>query len=175
MPPRRAAVASSASTPPTSRTRRRSARLCSTICARRSRATNWNSITSRSCVRPTTSWSVSKRWEHEERGFVSPGVFIPAAEQGNLINLLGEWALKTACQAAATWPKTVRVAVNVSAVQFANAGLPDIVAQTLAASGLEPDRLELELTESVFMGDSETVDETFKKLKELGVRLALDG
>jgi len=114
------------------------------------------------------------RWEHEERGFVSPGVFIPAAEQGNLINLLGEWALKTACQAATTWPRTVRVAVNVSAVQFANAGLPDIVAQALAATGLEPDRLELELTESVFMGDSDTIDETFKKLKELGVRLALD-
>jgi len=114
------------------------------------------------------------RWEHEERGFVSPAVFIPAAEEGNLINQLGEWALKVACRAAVNWPKTVRVAVNVSAVQFANPALPDIVAQALAASGLEPSRLELELTESVFMGDSETVDETFKALKELGVRLALD-
>ena len=114
------------------------------------------------------------RWEHEERGFVSPAVFIPAAEEGNLINMLGEWALKTACQAATAWPKSVRVAVNVSAVQFANPALPDIVTQALAASGLEPNRLELELTESVFMGDSETVDETFKSLKQLGVRLALD-
>jgi EAL domain-containing protein (putative c-di-GMP-specific phosphodiesterase class I) len=114
------------------------------------------------------------RWEHEERGFVSPAVFIPAAEEGNLINQLGEWALKTACKAAVNWPKTVRVAVNVSAVQFANPALPDIVTQALAASGLAPNRLELELTESVFMGDSETVDETFKALKELGVRLALD-
>jgi len=114
------------------------------------------------------------RWEHAERGFVSPAVFIPAAEEGNLINQLGEWALKVACKAAVNWPKTVRVAVNVSAVQFANPALPDIVTQALAASGLEANRLELELTESVFMGDSETVDETFKALKELGVRLALD-
>jgi diguanylate cyclase (GGDEF)-like protein len=114
------------------------------------------------------------RWEHEERGYVSPAVFIPAAESGNLINALGEWALKTACKAATQWPKSVRVAVNVSAVQFANPALPDIVIQAITASGLEPDRLELELTESVFMGDSETVDMTFKRLKELGVRLALD-
>ncbi len=114
------------------------------------------------------------RWEHAERGFVSPAVFIPAAEEGNLINQLGEWALKVACRAAVGWPKTVRVAVNVSAVQFANPALPDIVTQALADSGLEPHRLELELTESVFMGDSETVDETFKALKLLGVRLALD-
>jgi diguanylate cyclase (GGDEF)-like protein/PAS domain S-box-containing protein len=114
------------------------------------------------------------RWEHEERGSVSPAVFIPAAEEGNLIGALGEWALKTACEAAVAWPRTVRVAVNVSAVQFGNPALPEIVQQALADSGLEPDRLELELTESVFMGDSETVDETFKRLKQIGVRLALD-
>ena len=114
------------------------------------------------------------RWEHEERGFVSPGVFIPAAEELNLINSLGEWALKTACNAAMNWPKSVRVAVNVSAVQFANSGFVEIVTDTLVQSGLEPERLELELTESVFMGDSETVDNTFSMLKDLGVRLALD-
>jgi diguanylate cyclase (GGDEF)-like protein len=114
------------------------------------------------------------RWEHAERGFVSPAVFIPAAEESNLINQLGEWALKTACKAATSWPNTVRVAVNVSAVQFGSPALPDIVVQALAASGLEPNRLELELTESVFMGDSETVDGTFKALKVLGSRQALD-
>jgi diguanylate cyclase (GGDEF)-like protein len=114
------------------------------------------------------------RWEHAERGFVSPVVFIPAAEESNLINQLGEWALKTACKAAVNWPRTVRVAVNVSAVQFASPAFPDIVTHALAESGLEPGRLELELTESVFMGDSETVDQTFRTLKELGVRLALD-
>jgi predicted signal transduction protein with EAL and GGDEF domain len=114
------------------------------------------------------------RWEHEERGFVSPGVFIPAAEEGNLINQLGEWALNQACKAALNWPSSVRVAVNVSAVQFANPAFPEIVTDALTLSGLEPSRLELELTESVFMGDSEAVDQTFKTLKELGVGLALD-
>jgi diguanylate cyclase (GGDEF)-like protein len=114
------------------------------------------------------------RWEHEERGPVSPTVFIPAAEEGNLINQIGEWALRQACRAASAWPKSVRVAVNVSAVQFANAGFPEIVTNVLAETGLAPDRLELELTESVFMGDSDTVDATFDALKQLGVRMALD-
>ncbi|WP_108812509.1 EAL domain-containing protein [Sphingorhabdus sp. Alg231-15] len=114
------------------------------------------------------------RWVHPERGSVSPGVFIPIAEELNLINQLGEWALRRACEDALQWPKSVRIAVNVSAVQFANSGFPEIVMNALAASGLEPERLELELTESVFMGDSETIDNTFKILKELGVRLALD-
>ncbi|WP_417591886.1 EAL domain-containing protein [Parasphingorhabdus sp.] len=114
------------------------------------------------------------RWVHPERGGVSPAVFIPIAEELNLINQLGEWALRRACMDALQWPKSVRVAVNVSAVQFANSGFPEIVMNALAASGLEPERLELELTESVFMGDSETIDNTFRILKELGVRLALD-
>ena len=114
------------------------------------------------------------RWEHAERGFISPGLFIPLAEKSNLINQLGEWALRRACQDAAAWPETVRVAVNVSAVQFATPGFPAIVTNALASSGLAPDRLELELTESVFMGDSETIDDTFNALKGLGVRLALD-
>lgn len=114
------------------------------------------------------------RWVHPERGPVSPAVFIPIAEELNLINQLGEWALRKACTDALQWPQSVRIAVNVSAVQFANSGFPEIVMNALAASGLEPERLELELTESVFMGDSETIDNTFKILKELGVRLALD-
>lgn len=114
------------------------------------------------------------RWVHPERGVVSPGVFVPIAEELNLINQLGEWALRRACSDALNWPKSIRIAVNVSAVQFANSGFPEIVMNALAASGLEPERLELELTESVFMGDSETIDNTFKILKELGVRLALD-
>ena len=75
------------------------------------------------------------RWEHPERGFVSPGMFIPAAEEGNLINQLGEWALGVACKAAVNWPKSVRVAVNVSAVQFANPAFPEIVTQALAELG----------------------------------------
>lgn len=114
------------------------------------------------------------RWEHEERGFVGPGMFIPVSEEANLINSLGEWALRTGCQEALNWPSSVRLAVNVSAVQFANSGFVEIVTNALDESGLEPDRLELELTESIFMGDSEMVDNTFRTLKELGVRLALD-
>jgi diguanylate cyclase (GGDEF)-like protein len=114
------------------------------------------------------------RWEHPERGAVSPGLFIPMAEESNLINQLGEWALRQACQDALAWPSTVRVAVNVSALQFANPAFPAVVTNALAMSGLEPARLELELTESVFMGDSDQTEATFKTLKELGVRMALD-
>jgi diguanylate cyclase (GGDEF)-like protein len=114
------------------------------------------------------------RWEHPERGYVPPSTFIPVAEESNLIIQLGEWALRRACNDAAKWPETVRVAVNVSAVQFNNPGFVPQVTNALAASGLAPERLELELTESVFMGDSDATDKTFRALKELGVRLALD-
>jgi diguanylate cyclase (GGDEF)-like protein/PAS domain S-box-containing protein len=114
------------------------------------------------------------RWEHPERGYVPPSTFIPVAEESNLIIQLGEWALRRACDDAAKWPETVRVAVNVSAVQFNNPGFVPQVTNALAASGLAPERLELELTESVFMGDSDATDKTFRALKELGVRLALD-
>ena len=114
------------------------------------------------------------RWEHEERGWVSPGLFIPVAEDSSLIGPLGDWALHRACADAVAWPESVRVAVNVSARQFTAAGFADVVADALQASGLAPDRLELELTESVFMGDSEATEETFRALKKIGVRLALD-
>jgi len=114
------------------------------------------------------------RWEHPERGNIPPDVFIPAAEESNLVNQLGEWALHRACADAVGWPETVRVAVNVSAVQFCNNSFLAVVTNALAESGLAPDRLELELTESVFMGDSEATDRTFRSLKALGVRLALD-
>jgi diguanylate cyclase (GGDEF)-like protein len=114
------------------------------------------------------------RWDHPERGPVSPRLFIPIAEESNLIIQLGEWALKRACREAAAMPKSVTVAVNVSALQFNDPQFPEAVANAITLSGLEAERLELELTESVFMGDSEQVDQTFKALKDLGVRLALD-
>lgn len=114
------------------------------------------------------------RWEHEERGWVSPGLFIPVAEDSSLIGPLGDWALHRACTDAVKWPASVRVAVNVSARQFTAAGFVDVVADALQASGLAPDRLELELTESVFMGDTDATETTFRELKKLGVRLALD-
>lgn len=114
------------------------------------------------------------RWEHEERGWVPPGTFIPVAEESSLIGPLGEWALHRACRDAMAWPETVRVAVNVSARQFTANGFVDVVSSALESSGLAPDRLELELTESVFMGDSDTTDAIFRELKKIGVRLALD-
>ncbi|MEW4448232.1 EAL domain-containing protein [Qipengyuania sp. JC766] len=114
------------------------------------------------------------RWEHPEKGTIAPNMFIPIAEESDIINVLGEWVLRTACETATTWPRSVRVAVNVSAVQFANPGLAAVVANALAHSGLAADRLELELTESIFVGDTDETEKAFKRLKDLGVRLALD-
>ncbi len=114
------------------------------------------------------------RWSHPELGEVSPGIFIPIAEETNLIGALGDWALRRACNDAVQWPGNVRVAVNVSPVQFGNLGFPATVTQALANSGLAPDRLELELTESVFLAEDESTDQMFNSLKMLGVRFALD-
>ena len=114
------------------------------------------------------------RWKHPELGDISPAIFIPIAEEINLIGALGDWALKTACEAAAQWPGKVRVAVNVSPAQFGNLAFPSVVTQALAASELAPDRLELELTESIFLADDQATEEMFAALKMLGVRLALD-
>jgi len=114
------------------------------------------------------------RWRHPELGDVSPGVFIPIAEETNLIAGLGEWALMQACRDAAGWPGDVRVAVNVSPVQFGNPALTSVVTQALASSGLQPQRLELELTESVFLSDSNSTDQMLAALNNLDVRLVLD-
>ena len=114
------------------------------------------------------------RWKHPERGPISPALFIPIAEEANLIGALGEWAIRRACEDAATWPGALRVAVNVSPIQFANDLLPKVVADALAATGLAPDRLELEITEGVFLQESAETDDMFAALKKVGVRLALD-
>ncbi len=114
------------------------------------------------------------RWTHPERGMISPGQFIPIAEDSDLINNLGEWAIRTACEKAKEWPEEVRIAINVSAIQFANPDFPTVVASALAHSGITPTRVELELTESIFVGDSDEIEQTFAQLKGLGVRLALD-
>ncbi|MFL6752548.1 MAG: EAL domain-containing protein [Sphingomicrobium sp.] len=113
------------------------------------------------------------RWNHPSRGPVSPALFIPIAEEAGIVRQLGSWALRQACADAMTWPGKLRVAVNVSPVQFDEA-LPATVTSALAASGLPPDRLELEITEGVFLGDSPVADAMFATLKEIGVRLALD-
>ncbi len=114
------------------------------------------------------------RWTHPDRGVISPAVFIPIAEETNLIWPLGEWVLRKACEDAVRWPGDMRVAVNVSPIQFANEDLPKIVASALATTGLAPDRLELEITESVFLADSAETSRMFTALKALGVRLSLD-
>ena len=95
------------------------------------------------------------RWRHPERGMISPAEFIPIAEETGLINELGQWVLSTACAEAVNWPDHVRVAVNVSPVQFRSQTLALNVAATLAASGLAASRLELEITEAVLIRDDE--------------------
>jgi len=114
------------------------------------------------------------RWNHPERGQISPALFIPIAEEANLIWDLGLWAIQQACEDAATWPGKTRVAVNVSPSQFANDLFPAVVDDALAASGLAAERLELEITEGVFMAERNETHTMFKALKKRGVRLALD-
>jgi len=114
------------------------------------------------------------RWNHPRRGPLPPSRFVPIAEDAGLIDRLGQWALQTACADLARWPESIRCSVNVSALQFANPELPTIVASALAHNGIAPSRLELEITESVFVSDTPGTEATFRALKQLGVRLALD-
>jgi diguanylate cyclase (GGDEF)-like protein len=114
------------------------------------------------------------RWHHPERGLVGPVEFIPIAEETGLIVPIGEWVLKEACRQAMTWPADIRIAVNFSTVQFQNAGLRNVVFQALATTGLAPDRLEIEITESLFLENSGPILEILHGLKAIGVRIALD-
>jgi diguanylate cyclase (GGDEF)-like protein len=114
------------------------------------------------------------RWHHPRRGMISPAEFIPVAEQTGLINQLGEWVLTTACAEAARWPNNIRLAVNVSPVQFRNDTLVLKVVAALAASGLSAGRLELEITEAVLICDDEAALAILHQLRTLGVRIALD-
>ena len=114
------------------------------------------------------------RWHHPERGFVAPSIFVPVAEEMGLIRELGAFVLQRSCEDAVLWPVPLRVAVNVSAAQFARDDFPTQVAHMLKHSGLDPSRLELEITESVFVGDSDRTQRIFEEIKSLGVRLALD-
>jgi EAL domain-containing protein (putative c-di-GMP-specific phosphodiesterase class I) len=114
------------------------------------------------------------RWRHPERGMISPAEFIPIAEETGLINELGEWVLATACAEATTWPDDVRLAVNVSPVQFRGGTLALKIVAALAACGLPASRLELEITEAVLIRDDEAALEILHQLRGLGVRIALD-
>jgi EAL domain-containing protein (putative c-di-GMP-specific phosphodiesterase class I) len=114
------------------------------------------------------------RWTHPTRGAISPDKFIPLAEEAGLIGKIGEWVLRTSLEEAAQWPDQVRIAVNLSPLQFNDPGIVKLVARHLDETAVRPDRLELEITEGVFLADGDSTDETFAGLKKLGVRLALD-
>ncbi|HEX2763300.1 MAG TPA: EAL domain-containing protein [Allosphingosinicella sp.] len=114
------------------------------------------------------------RWHHPSRGVVPPAVTIPLAEECGLMPQIGEWVLRTACAEAVKWPGHIRVAVNLSPLQFADPALAATVTGTLAASRLDPERLELEINEEVFLADGAVTEQTLKRLRAIGVRLALD-
>jgi diguanylate cyclase (GGDEF)-like protein len=114
------------------------------------------------------------RWRHRERGMISPAEFIPIAEETGLINQLGEWVLSTACKAAAAWPDDIKLAVNVSPIQFKSGTLALKIMAALAASGLPANRLELEITEAVLIRDDETALAILHQLRAIGVHIALD-
>jgi len=114
------------------------------------------------------------RWNHPTRGLIQPAEFIPVTEETGMIVPIGEWVLKEACRHAVAWPEDIKVAVNFSTVQFNSPGLTNLVFQTLATCGLAPERLEVEITESLFLESSEVVLETLNALKAIGCRIALD-
>ena len=114
------------------------------------------------------------RWRHPKRGDIPPDQFIPIIEDAGLIHQIGDWVIREACAEAALWDERMRVAVNISAAQLTGAGLAKTVLGALAATRLEPSRLELEVTESVFLGDDAATLASLERLRALGVRLVLD-
>ena len=125
-------------------------------------------------TRKVACFEALMRWHHSDRGTIPPGEFIPVAEDINMIKPLGEFALESVCRDAAGWTEPLGVAVNVSAIQFAHDDFAFTVERILKNSGLRPERLILEITESVFLGDTGRTQEMFETLKKLGVKLALD-
>ncbi len=114
------------------------------------------------------------RWRHPEKGLISPDQFIPLAESTGLIVPLGEWILQRACADAAAWPAHIKVAINISAVQFKKGNLFDVILCTLVETGLAPERLELEITETSLLENQEAHLATIRQLKNLGINMALD-
>lgn len=119
-------------------------------------------------------FEVLARWQCPKRGMVSPGTFIPIAEENGLIIPLGEWVLRAACCEAASWPRPLTIAVNISPIQFHHGDLPRLVHSILLETGLAPSRLELEITEGVFINDFSHGVSILRRLKSLGVQIALD-
>jgi diguanylate cyclase (GGDEF)-like protein/PAS domain S-box-containing protein len=114
------------------------------------------------------------RWTHPTRGAISPAEFIPLAEQSGSIFEISEWVLRTACREAASWPRPLQIAINLSPVQFRHGDLPGLVHSALLESGLAPKRLELEITEGVLVDDFSRAVSILRRLKSLGVRIAMD-
>jgi len=125
-------------------------------------------------TREASGFEALVRWNHPERGIISPDQFIPVAEDIGLIIPLGDWVLKQACRDAARWPGNLKVAVNLSAAQFRNPMLSLSVVSALAQSGLSATRLELEITETVLLQDDQAVLNALHEIRQLGVRICMD-
>ena len=121
-----------------------------------------------------TGFEALLRWKHPVKGMIPPSTFIPIAEASGMILSIGRWALCQACMEATTWSDGLSIAVNVSPIQFKSANFVDTVANALKISGLAPNRLELEITESVLLKQSADILEILRRLKQLGVSIALD-
>jgi EAL domain-containing protein (putative c-di-GMP-specific phosphodiesterase class I) len=121
-----------------------------------------------------TAFEALLRWNHPERGSISPAEFIPLAEETGLIGAIGAWVLRTACMQARLWPDNIRVAVNLSPLQFKQHDLVPLVVSALAASQLAPARLDLEITESVLLENTEHTLAKLNQLRSLGVRISMD-
>ena len=126
------------------------------------------------CGSRVSGFEALLRWRHPTRGMISPVDFIPIAEASGLIVAIGEWVLRTACKEAASWGDDVTIAVNLSAIQFRSPSLVNTVIGALAHSGLAPQRLELEITETVLLAETEATLATLHKLRDFGVRIVLD-
>ncbi len=121
-----------------------------------------------------TGFEALLRWRHPVRGDVPPSIFISVAESNGMIGLIGAWVLREACRAAASWPQAMRVCVNVSAFQLRTPGFGEIVASALADAGISPAQLEIEITETVLIGDDPAPRQSLEALRKTGVNLALD-
>jgi diguanylate cyclase (GGDEF)-like protein len=121
-----------------------------------------------------SSFEALLRWNHPDKGPISPADFIPIAEETNQIALLGDWVLRQACEAASGWPRDVKVAVNVSAVQLRQSAIAESVVRALSASQLPASRLELEITETALIGNEDRAAATLRELRALGVRISMD-
>jgi diguanylate cyclase (GGDEF)-like protein len=125
-------------------------------------------------LREAVGFEALARWQCPKRGMVPPGIFIPIAEESSLIISMGEWVLREACREAASWPKPLTIAVNVSVVQFRHGNLSMLIHSILLETGLAPGRLELEITETVMVNDFSRAISILNQLKSLGVRIAMD-